>query len=263
MSRFSERFKTQCVAANKTQLAISKDLGVTPQSVSQYTKGRETDFDTLIKIAKYFGVTTDYLLGLAESTTAGNQDVGARLGLNDASIKTLEHFAQDFTTRTIMNAVLSRPELLEYIIRYIAGFLEDERKHSRFRDIPMLNTLPDGYSEMNLVRFIELLPRWKDATVDELRANPNIHDELLLEYISNYVDEAMCSHELGNGELIEFAANSGDEILVSHVRDTLMLDEPPLDESDKAMIDEYYAAIEEVLSHLARRRAEQPEQREE
>ncbi len=45
------------------QSVIADALGVSMQSYSAYENGREPNYDILIKIADYFDVTTDYLLG--------------------------------------------------------------------------------------------------------------------------------------------------------------------------------------------------------
>lgn len=48
----------------KTQDDLAKFLGVAPQTIYKYEKGiNEPDLKTINKIAEYFNVTTDYLLG--------------------------------------------------------------------------------------------------------------------------------------------------------------------------------------------------------
>lgn len=47
-----------------SQRKLGEMLGVCNQSVSFWENGqREPDLDTLVKIAQYFNVTVDYLLG--------------------------------------------------------------------------------------------------------------------------------------------------------------------------------------------------------
>lgn len=49
---------------NLTQQDLSLQLNISQQVYSRYEKGsREPDFETLIKIADYFNVSLDYLLG--------------------------------------------------------------------------------------------------------------------------------------------------------------------------------------------------------
>ncbi len=50
-----------------TQRQLGVKLGVCNQTVSFWENGsREPDLDMLVKIACYFGVSTDYLLGIEE-----------------------------------------------------------------------------------------------------------------------------------------------------------------------------------------------------
>ena len=47
-----------------SQLKLAMDLGMNQNTVSRYENGeREADYQTLIKIADYFEVSLDYLLG--------------------------------------------------------------------------------------------------------------------------------------------------------------------------------------------------------
>jgi len=49
---------------NMTQKELAKMLAITPSALGNYIQGtREPDYDTLIKIADSFHVTTDFLLG--------------------------------------------------------------------------------------------------------------------------------------------------------------------------------------------------------
>ena len=55
---------------NFTQSQMAKILNVSQQAYARYEKGeREPDFDTLIRIANYFCVTLDYLLGRTNEKT--------------------------------------------------------------------------------------------------------------------------------------------------------------------------------------------------
>ncbi len=48
-----------------SQRKLGEDIGFSNQTVSTWENGlREPDFDTVVKIAKYFDVSTDFLFGL-------------------------------------------------------------------------------------------------------------------------------------------------------------------------------------------------------
>ncbi len=58
------RLKALRKAKNISQLKLALDLNMNQNSISRYENGeREADYNTLIKIADYFNVSVDYLLG--------------------------------------------------------------------------------------------------------------------------------------------------------------------------------------------------------
>lgn len=69
MSKFHERLNTLKNESNETQASIADKIGITPQAFSYIVKGREPSYDVLIKLAKYFNCTTDYLLGISAFKT--------------------------------------------------------------------------------------------------------------------------------------------------------------------------------------------------
>lgn len=56
---------------HKTQEALAKQIGVTRSALSQYELGsRQPDYETIKRMADYFEVSTDYLLG--KEVTSGS-----------------------------------------------------------------------------------------------------------------------------------------------------------------------------------------------
>lgn len=70
MANFTERLRQLRDESGKTQSQIAKELGLTPQAFSYFVNGREPNYETLGKIADYFQVSVDYLLGRSEVKTA-------------------------------------------------------------------------------------------------------------------------------------------------------------------------------------------------
>ena len=81
---------------NITQQTLADDLEITRQSLSLYEKADRTiNIDLLYKIAKYFDVSADYLLGLTDNKT---NDIIVKAiceytGLNDEAVESLADFA--------------------------------------------------------------------------------------------------------------------------------------------------------------------------
>lgn len=64
MNKFPQRLKELRTAKNISQEELGKHLNLRDSTISQYESGKRTpDYSTLLKIADFFGVTTDYLLG--------------------------------------------------------------------------------------------------------------------------------------------------------------------------------------------------------
>lgn len=61
----SSQIRKLRVSHGITQVELAKTLGVTKQSVSNWENDNiQPSIDMLIRLAKFFGVTTDYMLGL-------------------------------------------------------------------------------------------------------------------------------------------------------------------------------------------------------
>lgn len=60
---FFERFSELCKERNETPNSVAKKIGVSSGSVTAWKNGTEPRNTTIIKIADYLGVSTDYLLG--------------------------------------------------------------------------------------------------------------------------------------------------------------------------------------------------------
>lgn len=76
---FQQRLNELLKINNMFQTDLGKNIGYTPQAVGKWCRGEnEPDFRTLIRIANFFNVSTDYLLGNDNKVT------------NDDNIKNIE-----------------------------------------------------------------------------------------------------------------------------------------------------------------------------
>ena len=67
MILFKERLKELRVERKLSQADLAKELNVSQRSISSWETGfRQPDFETLERIAKFFDVSADYLLGLGD-----------------------------------------------------------------------------------------------------------------------------------------------------------------------------------------------------
>ena len=109
--------------ANITQERFSQIIGVARSTLAMYeTNKSEPDFNTLQKIADYFGVSTDYLLGRTENALD-------RRPLSDIAENFIKEFGELFSDENfqklagiykVMNEI-QRREILLYLIGYARG----------------------------------------------------------------------------------------------------------------------------------------------
>ncbi|MCI8299340.1 MAG: helix-turn-helix transcriptional regulator [Lachnospiraceae bacterium] len=63
--KFTTRLENLLEERNLTQKFLSTELNIAPSTLNGYLRqNREPDFDTLINLANFFGVSIDYLLGI-------------------------------------------------------------------------------------------------------------------------------------------------------------------------------------------------------
>ena len=87
----SENIKLLRQAKGLSQVELSKELGVTKQCVSNWENDNVIpSVEMLVKLADYFKVTTDYLLGRTQTVTV---DVS---GLTKNQISHISHIISDF-----------------------------------------------------------------------------------------------------------------------------------------------------------------------
>lgn len=63
---FWERYVRLCMEKGKSPNGVAKELGLSSGSVTAWKNGKTPHSTTLHKIADYFGVTVNYLLGKTE-----------------------------------------------------------------------------------------------------------------------------------------------------------------------------------------------------
>ncbi len=89
-----ERIKDLRQARHMTQVELAKELGLTKQCVSNWENGNiAPSIEMLMRLADFFCVSTDYLLGRDD-----NQSLGVE-GLNPAEIVHIQQIINDLKTR--------------------------------------------------------------------------------------------------------------------------------------------------------------------
>lgn len=93
----------------KTQEELAKFCGVSRQSIAQWKDGKtKPDIYYLTHIAKFFGVSTDYLLGLSteRTTDAELRGVCDYIGLSEGGVRLLHKTKENTLSNIIVNGVV-------------------------------------------------------------------------------------------------------------------------------------------------------------
>lgn len=165
---------------NLTQEDIAKYLNCNRATVANYENGkRQPDYNTLIKLAKKHGVSTDYLLGFTDVTTTDRdlKFICDYTGLSEKSVKLLRYVKENYKNE---NKYDGRQKSINEVLDIANALLE----HSPF-----------GLDEIAL-----LTAEYKNALIQEAK---NI--EATIENSNNelqYLD-ALCELSL-NGKQIEY-----------------------------------------------------------
>lgn len=98
-----------------SQKKAATDLGISQALLSHYEKGiRECGLDFVIRCSAYYGVTTDYLLGVSENRNGVSSNYLAGVeGLDGTSVKTLAE-----ATKMLLDATASASKPVERIHLY-------------------------------------------------------------------------------------------------------------------------------------------------
>ena len=104
MGNFKNIFKQLRIASGLTQVEMSKKIGISRSTIGMYETGaREPDFETLEKIADFFNVDTDYLLGRTNKTTLLPETAG-KYYVNDETAKVAQEIFENRELRVLFDA---------------------------------------------------------------------------------------------------------------------------------------------------------------
>lgn len=108
---FWKNFSSLCSEMKKSPNAVASELGYSSGSVSAWKSGRIPKYATLDKIAAYFGVTADQLIGDANTTPRGDAQVLDQSGI---------HLAPLFETVSAGFGAFAENQAVDYIPVYVS-----------------------------------------------------------------------------------------------------------------------------------------------
>lgn len=134
---FSKRLKHVRELKGISQRQAAEDLKISPQNLSYYENGRDAGYGLLVRMARYYDVTVEYLIGASPVMQRENVDINKDIGLNDKTINLLRQrnkFGYSYAA-DIVNEIVRT----EYFQRLVTIFSEDNE--SKEGDTPQQKEL--------------------------------------------------------------------------------------------------------------------------
>ncbi len=127
MATFAENITALRKKQNKKRQEVADDLGISRSSLEYYEKNkRKPDIEVLTKIADYYGVSADYLLGRtnAETTDKDLRFICEYTGLSENAITTLSELHDPVNVLNVVPAEIV--PLIDFLINDMGVRLTDD-----------------------------------------------------------------------------------------------------------------------------------------
>ena len=127
MATFAENITALRKKQNKKRQEVADDLGISRSSLEYYEKNkRKPDIEVLTKIADYYGVSADYLLGRtnAETTDKDLRFICEYTGLSENAITTLSELHDPVNVLNVVPAEIVH--LVDFLINDMGVRLTDD-----------------------------------------------------------------------------------------------------------------------------------------
>ena len=122
----TERLNALLEEEQVSQVELASILNISSGAMSKYTTGSGfINVEFLPRFAKFFDVSTDYLLGISEVKKHSNNELNKRFGLNDNAIDMLD---VSFPKESI-NAIFDNDrESINYLFETIKDYKDEIKK---------------------------------------------------------------------------------------------------------------------------------------
>lgn len=202
---FSKRLKSLMSDSGTTQDKLAKELDVKRQTISLYINGSSVPpLEKFVDIANYFGVTTDYLLGVEnyESLKDCKAKISSYTGLNSDSIEKLHkcYKRNGNTFADFFNFLICDFNTIQLLNDYFKSFIFDELEgKEKYRYIPRKRfTIAEEVlmKKLYFYNIVEKIPKIRDNYINALSEEQK--DEITLDYLFTVADIKACNLELSS-----------------------------------------------------------------
>lgn len=127
----SQRLKQLRSENNLTQAQLADILGIAKTTLAAYEQGKsEPNIELLIKMADYFCVTVDYLIGKTNCIHEEYQPISDILGIDEKTIDILKGFSRnkaEYSQLDFLEAIIQHPQFSSLMSQISSYILHDEQ----------------------------------------------------------------------------------------------------------------------------------------
>lgn len=160
MNRFKEARTIHNQHGKQSVLVVAKETGITRTliddlEIEQLSKQRDVGYRKIAKLADYYGVSVDWLVGLSDSPSINTDDkfLTDKVGFTHAAVGKLKAYHEGRPHRIKALSTLLEQDDFGYILDDIAHCAEMGKLESLFeQSFAMNEKKPDNY-EKELIRY--------------------------------------------------------------------------------------------------------------
>lgn len=127
----SQRLKQLRSENNLTQAQLASILGIAKTTLAAYEQGKsEPNIELLIKMANYFDISVDYLIGKTNCMHEEYQPVSDILGIDEKTIEILQKLsatASDHSHLDYLEAIIQHPQFSNLMLQIKSYLAQDEQ----------------------------------------------------------------------------------------------------------------------------------------
>lgn len=187
LNKFSERLKELRRTRGTFQAKLAEYLGLSTVTLSQYeNEVRYPDTETLIKIAKYFNVSTDYLTGLSDYENPQEQEkLNIRLDEIDKQFNNLnvcDKKSVIFILERIISSILNEDDSAKEV--YINGLKNHVISINTIQaktNIAQRLDLQKNFDDSSYRATLDMLDlyKYKDSDIEKINDTYRIFEQIL------------------------------------------------------------------------------------
>lgn len=191
---FEERLKS--LRGNQSRNSVAKEIGMNPQTLERYEKGeRLPDIEAVSLIAKYYGVSIDWLCGNDKTDVSEAEKIAMiseYTGLTKENIEDLHEIFIHEQKDEVLNAFMSNPYMIETLNKVMQTdafsdiiFTLGIMTHSKFSVASLTYLDLEELCEKRNIPIDYLVNSWISAVVSTTRTADKLADYMLTAKISD------------------------------------------------------------------------------